>query len=175
MISRVVDEDVDERVLLWGRPRANDAQKRTLEMLSCAGAPIRNVLGREDKCSEQRQIKTKNRTRESKRVLELEKAAAFKRNVTYKKPTRTRLIMTTLASFGKLSRKAFRACTRVTFPSLNGFESQIGPSTCHAKARKLAYSVLLGTAKRFAPAEDKTSTIYFRFLELILTQVKKPS
>ena len=81
--------------------------------------------------------------------------------------------MTTLASFGKLSRKAFRACTRVTFPSLNGFESQIGPSTCHAKARKLAYSVLLGTAKRFAPAEDKTSTIYFRFLELILTQVKK--
>jgi hypothetical protein len=54
MISCVVDEDVDERVLLWGRPRANDAQKRTLEMLSCAGAPIRNVLGREDKCSEQR-------------------------------------------------------------------------------------------------------------------------
>ena len=35
-----------------GRPRANDAQKWTLEMLSCAGAPIRNVLGREDKCSE---------------------------------------------------------------------------------------------------------------------------
>ena len=172
MISRVVDEDVDERVLLWGRPRANDAQKRTLEMLSCAGAPIRNVLGREDKCSEQRQ--TKNRTRENKKRTDLGKAAAFKRNVTYKKPTRTRLIMTTLASFGKLSRKLSGVHAR-DFSSLNGFESQIGPSTCHAQARKLAYSVLLGTAKRFAPAEDKTSTIYFRFLELILTQVKKPS
>ena len=88
-------------------------------------------------------------------------------SVTYKKPTRTRLIMTTLASFGKPFPKGFSGVHARDFSSLNGFESQIGPSTCHAKARKLAFSVLLGTAKRFAPAEDKTSTIYFRFLELI--------
>ena len=102
----------------------------------------------------------------------MEKAAAFKRNVTYKKPTRTRLIMTTLASFGKLSRKLSGVHAR-DFSSLNGFESQIGPSTCHAQARKLAYSVLLGTAKRFAPAEDKTSTIYFRFLGTHFNASKK--
>jgi len=54
----------------------------------------------------------------TKKRVELEKAAAFKCNVlTYKKPTRTRLMTknASLASFGKLSQKAFRACTCVTF------------------------------------------------------------
>ena len=32
------------------------------------------------------------------------------------------------------------------------------------KSAKTRSSVLIGTAKRFAPAEDKTSTIYFPFL-----------